>query len=420
MIFYLQEFLVNQELNIQLATLVSIIIAIIGLLITALFFNKLGRQHGLKLISRIALKSNNQWDDILLKRKVFNRFSHFIPAMVIYISTPFVFTGHQQLISVITSITNIYMVIIVALTIGAILNAVLDIYRTHPVAKEIPIKGFMQVIKLIIYFISGVLVFSILLNKSPLYLISGFGALTAVLMLVFKDTLLGFVAGIQLTANRMIANGDWIEMPKFGADGEVLDVTLTTVKVRNWDNTVSTIPTYSLMTGSFKNWRGMSESDGRRIKRSIHIDINSIEFCTAEMLDRFSKINHLKDYMKNKLSEINADNQLESFKETVSSTHQNFNTRQLTNIGCFRAYVLHYLKNHPMINQQLTLLVRQLAPTQNGLPIEIYVFSTDKVWVNYEAIQADIFDHLLAVLHEFELNVFQNPGGRDFAKISVP
>jgi len=290
------------------------------------------------------------------------------------------------------------MIIIMMLVLDSLLNTVEDIYQTFRASKEIPIKGFIQVLKLALYFVAAIFVISILLNKTPVYLLSGIGALAAVMLLVFKDSILGFVAGIQLAANRMVSVGDWIEMPKYGADGDVLEVALTTVKVQNWDKTITTIPTYALISESFKNWRGMSESGGRRIKR-----------CNGEMLERFGKIQYISEYIETKKHE------LEEFNQATKVDNASLvNGRRMTNIGTFRAYVKAYLQNHPMINKDMTFLIRQLPPTEYGLPIEIYVFSKDKVWANYEAIQADIFDHILAVVPEFDLHVYQNPTGADF------
>jgi miniconductance mechanosensitive channel len=259
---------------------------------------------------------------------------------------------------------------------------------------------------------SGIFIVSILTDKSPWGVLSILGGFTVVLMLVFKDTILGFVASIQLSGHDMVRIGDWIEMPKYGADGDVIDVSIHTVKVRNWDKTITTIPTYGLVSDAFKNWRGMSESGGRRIKRALHIDMSSIKFCTDEMLERFNKFDFIKDYIAQKQEEINVYN-----KEHATDTFQLINGRRQTNIGVFRAYIIAYLKKHPKIHQNMTFLVRHLEPTQDGLPLQIYVFSNDQVWANYEAIQADIFDHLLAAVPEFELRVFQNPTGYDFSKI---
>ena len=266
--------------------------------------------------------------------------------------------------------------------------------------------------KLIINLFGIIIIISILSNKSPLYLLSGIGALTAVLMLVFKDTILSFVSSIQITSNDLFKVGDWVEAPQFGADGDVKDIALHTVKIQNWDKTISIIPTHKLIDSSFKNWRGMSESGGRRIKRSINIDVNSIKFCTESMLERYEKFDLIKEYIKNKLSEIEGHN------ISKDVTHEALvNGRALTNIGTFRAYIFAYLKNHPKIHQDMTFLIRQLAPTENGVPIQIYVFINDTNWVNYESVQSDIFDHFLAIAPEFDLRVFQNPTGNDFKRL---
>jgi miniconductance mechanosensitive channel len=261
---------------------------------------------------------------------------------------------------------------------------------------------------------AGIFIVSILTDQSPWGILSVLGGFTVVLMLVFKDTILGFVASIQLSGHDMVRVGDWIEMPKYGADGDVIDVTIHTVKVRNWDKTITTIPTYGLVSDAFKNWRGMSESGGRRIKRSMHIDMSSIKFCTDEMLEHFEKFELLKEYLQQKKEELSTYN-----KEHNVDGSQLINGRRQTNIGVFRAYIVAYLKNNPKIHQAMTFLVRHLEPTPDGLPIQIYVFSNDQAWANYEAIQADIFDHLLAAAPEFDLRVFQNPTGYDFSKIGV-
>ena len=288
------------------------------------------------------------------------------------------------------------------------MNASVDILQTSRFSRELPVKSVVQVLKLILYGIATIAVISLIIGQSPALLLSGLGAMTAVMMLVFKDSILGLVAGIQLSANQMVSSGDWIEMPKYGADGDVLEVALTTVKVQNWDKTITTIPTYTLITESFKNWRGMSESGGRRIKRSINIDIGSIKFCSQEMLERFSRIQHITEYLDKKRQEISSWNAAWNLEASDP-----LNGRQLTNVGTFRAYVVAYLRHHPMVHQDMTFLVRQLAPTAQGLPIEIYVFSRDQVWSNYEDIQADIFDHILAIAPAFDLSVYQSPSGGD-------
>ena len=359
--------------------------------------------------SRLIKRSSRAWDDMLLKNKVLKRLSHFAPALVIYLLSPLAFPDSPVLVAFFRNAAFIYMVIIALLVLDAFLNTFHDIYQTLEVSKAIPIKGFLQAVKIILVFIGGILILSTITNKTPLYFFSGLGALTAVLMLIFKDAILGFVAGIQLSANNMVRKGDWIEMPQFGADGDVLDVSLTTVKVQNWDKTITTIPTYALISHSFKNWRGMQESEGRRIKRALYIDMTSIKFCDREMLERFGKMQYIREYIERKQEELTEYN-----KEHLIDESSLVNGRKLTNIGTFRAYVEAYLANHPKIHQKMTFLVRQLAPTDHGLPLEIYVFSNDQVWARYESIQADIFDHLLAAIPAFDLRIFQNPTGSDF------
>jgi miniconductance mechanosensitive channel len=401
---FINNWLVSQGLSGATAMFLARSIAVVLVIILSILANYVVKRFILSGLVYSAGRTATKWDDMLVKRGVFNRLANFAPALVIYIMTPLALAGYEQLITVIQSGTLVCIIVIAILAIDAFLNTVFDIYQTFEVSKEIPIRSPIQVLKIIIYFFGSILIISVILNKTPIYFLTGLGALSAVLMLVFKDAILGFVAGIQLTANKMVAPGDWVEMPKYNADGDVLEVGLTTVKVQNWDKTITMIPTYALISESFKNWRGMQESGGRRIKRSINIDISSIKFCTEEMLVRFSKIQYISDYIERKKKEIGEHNAALKIDESIL-----VNGRHLTNVGTFRAYVVAYLKHHPMISQEMTFLVRQLTPTEFGLPIQIYVFSKDKVWVNYEAIQADIFDHLLAVVPEFDLKVFQMP-----------
>jgi miniconductance mechanosensitive channel len=387
--------------------------ALVVVIILATIANIVAKRVVLLCVRYLVGRTETKIDDIFLERKVFTKLSHFAPAIVIYLLSPVALGGFELLSSVITHAAIIYMVVVGLLVIDSLLNAILDIYRTFEVSKEIPIKGFIQILKIVIYFFALIFIISILLGKSPVYLISGLGALTAVLLLIFKDSILGFVAGIQLTTNKMIAPGDWVEIPKYGADGDVLEITLSTVKVQNFDKTITTVPTYALITDSFKNWRGMAESEGRRIKRSVNIDLSTIRLCTEEMIERYARIEAIGPYIERKRLEIAEYNSARSIDDSVL-----VNGRRLTNVGTFRAYLEHYLRSHPMINRSMTLMVRQLAPTEHGLPIEIYVFSSDKDWVNYEAIQADIFDHILAVVPEFDLKVFQNPSGSDFKALA--
>lgn len=383
---------------------------VVLLVVFAAFISDLAaKRFILSLIKGFVAKTDTRLDDILFERKVFLRIAHLAPAVVIYVLAPSALDGYTNLVSFVETLSLLWIFFSVVLAIDAIINAVYDIYQGTSMSREIPIKGVIQAVKLVLYLMAVIVFVALAIRKSPFYLLSGLGAMTAILMLVFKDVILGFASGIQLTANRMVAHGDWVEMPKYGADGEVIDIALTTVKVQNWDKTITTIPTHALISESFKNWRGMSEAEGRRIKRAINIDMGSIRFCDEAMLMDFSLISLIKDYLERKRLEISEENRAAAVDESSP-----VNGRRLTNIGTFRAYVAAYLRNHPMINQDMTLIVRQLAPSEKGLPIEIYVFCRDKAWANYESIQSDIFDHILAVIPQFGLRIFQNPTGSDF------
>jgi miniconductance mechanosensitive channel len=363
-------------------------------------------------IARLVRRSKNTWDDVFVERKVFNRLAHLAPALIIYYALQFIFEA-ENLVNFLKHLTQSCMVLIVVLVIDAVLNALHEIYRRLPVSRGRNIKGFVQVLKIIFYFIAIILVISIFSGEAPKTLLTGLGALAAVIMLVFKDTILGFVASIQLAANKMVNIGDWISMPKYNADGDVIDINLTSVKVQNWDKTIASIPTYALVSDSFNNWKGMEESGGRRIKRSINIDMRSVAFLNPGQIEKLRKYYLLADYIKMKEKEIEEYNQSLELDDSVVT-----NGRRMTNLGTFRVYLENYLLNHPKIHKDMTFLVRHLQPTEKGLPLEIYVFSNDQAWTNYEAIQADIFDHILAIIPEFGLRVFQNPTGEDFQRLT--
>ena len=364
-------------------------------------------------LERFSSFTSQQWDNVLVDKHVFQRLLNFIPLILIYLLTSPILAGTAWL-SLSQTLISILFLIAGMLAIDALLNALVGIYANSTISKEISITPFVQVLKLGLYFVTGILLLSLLLQKTPLYFLSGLGALTAVLMFVFKDILMGFVAGIQLIANKMVAPKDWIEMPKYGADGDVIEITLTTVKVQNFDNTITTIPTYALINESFKNWRNMNLSGGRRIKRYVNIDLSSIKFCDSEMLERFTRIQLISKDIQARQEEIKVHNKEHHVDESTL-----VNGRRLTNIGVFRSYVEAYLWQHPLIHNDMTFLIRQLSPRENGLPIEIYVFCKDTDWTVYESVQADIFDHILAVVPEFNLRVFQEPSGSDFKKILI-
>ena len=413
MLELITDLLVRSHIDAATARIVARGVVIVLIIVLSVLTNVLVKRPLLAVLSSLIARTKSKWDDTFLENNVLNQLAHLGPALVIYVMAPLALEGHEKAIDFAADAVQIYMILVSILVINAFLNAVLDIYRTFEIAREIPITGFVQVAKIVAYFLGGILVVCILLDQTPIFFLSGIGALTAILLLVFRDAILGFVAGIQLITNKMLSPGDWIEMPKYGADGDVLDIALTTVKVQNWDKTITTIPTYALISNSFKNWQGMQESGGRRIKRSVYIDVNTIKLCTEEMLGGFSKIQYISEYIERKKEEVARYNAASHVDETSV-----VNGRRLSNIGTFRAYVIAYLKNHPMINQDMTFLVRQLSPTEHGLPLEIYVFCKDQVWANYEAIQADIFDHILAVVPEFDLRVFQHPTGSDFKEFA--
>jgi miniconductance mechanosensitive channel len=376
------------------------ILITIALLLICAIANFITKRVVLKLISK-AVKSNNyKWDDILLESKVFHRASLVVPGFIIYIFAGF----YNDFQPAMQKFAVTYILIVFTIVIKSLLDAMDSIYRQHPVSNERPIKGLLQIIEIAVYIIIGIAIVSNLINQNPIYMLSGIGAVTAVISLIFKDIIIGFVSGIQLTWNDMLRIGDWVEMPKYGTDGDVIDITLTTVKIQNWDKTISTIPTQAFVTDSFKNWRGMKNFGARRIKRPVFIDMYSIKICTDEMIERFKKIEYISERSK-EIEEYNKENNID--------TELPINGRQLTNIGVFRIYVLNYIRNNFKIYQDTTPMVRQLAPSENGIPIEIYAFVSSTEWAKYEEVQSDIFDHILAVMDIFELKVFQNPTGND-------
>jgi miniconductance mechanosensitive channel len=364
--------------------------------------------HGINAVIR---RSSVTWDDIFMRFYVFERLAILVPILILDLLIPIVLTEHPLISALIDRFLSALLVFFIIRAVYSGLNAIDEIADLNHVNRRLPVKSFVQLTKLFLFFIGLIVVFAILADQSPIYFFSGLGVATGLVMLVFRDTILGFVAGIQLAANRMVSKGDWIQMDKYAADGAVEDVTLTTVKVRNWDNTITMIPAYALVSDAFKNWRGMSESGGRRIKRSINIDVNSIQFLTDEERLRLGKVNYLKEYLPQTFSEISVAN------ANISDIDMKVNGRRLTNIGTFRAYLQEYLRRHDKIHKDMTLMVRQLAPTTEGLPIELYIFTNDIRWTYYEAIQADIFDHIFAVLPEFGLRAFQNPTGTDLRSI---
>ncbi len=387
------------------------LLSLAALVLVAWIANFIVRRVLLRVAARLVAASPLTWDDALLARGVLSRLAHAVPALVIASGIGAVPGLHEVVAAVVRNVALAYVALTIALSISNLLDAINDEYVAHsPRANERPIKGYLQVLKIIIFVIAAVLMVAALIERSPLLLLSGFGAMSAVLMLVFKDSILSLVASVQLNSNDMLRVGDWIEMPSQNADGDVIDMALNTVKVQNWDKTITTIPTYRLISDSFKNWRGMQESGGRRIKRALLIDQSSVRFLAAEERDRLRRIALIDPYLDAKRQELEDWN-----RDLLAAGKDPVNTRRVTNIGTFRAYVEQYLRAHPGINQGMTLMVRQLAPGPTGLPIELYCFTASVAWVAYENTQSDIFDHLIAMLPEFGLRLYQAPGGADLA-----
>lgn len=384
-------------------------LGLVALALAAFVANWVTRRVLLRLVEAFVKRTTFTWDDVLLDQGVLSRLAHVVPALIVSQGIVLVPDVPNALDVVVRNVALAYVALTIGLSIINLLNAGNELYeKTNPNAKARPIKGYLQLAKFFIFVFSAVIVVATLIERSPLLLLSGFGAMSAVLMLVFKDTILSLVASFQLASNDMLRVGDWIEMPSLGADGDVIDMALNTVKVQNWDKTITTIPTYKLIESSFKNWRGMQETGGRRIKRSLLIDQSSIRFLTNDERNRLKRFGLIDEYLEQKRIEIEAYNArlIEAGKDPV-------NTRRVTNIGTFRAYATFYLKAHPGVHQGLSLMVRQLAPEPTGLPLELYCFTNTVSWVPYEGIQADIFDHLIAILPEFGLRLYQQPSGAD-------
>ena len=401
----------------QLASIHPLLPAVAGsliLLLVAVLADLVAKRLLLVLVRMAVTRTRFAWDDALVAHKVFARLAQIVPAIIIYVGIGLVPDYPDAVEQVVRNVVRAYMILMLVLTVTALMSAVNQIYESRPESSGRPIKGFVQLAQVGIYILGAIMVIAVLIDRSPVVLLSGLGALAAVLLIVFRDTLLSLVASVQLTGQDMIRVGDWLEVPQFGADGDVIDVALYTVTVQNWDKTITKIPTHRLISDSFKNWRGMAESGGRRIKRSINVDFNSIRFLSDEEVQRFTGFALLKDYIKTKEAELKAYNQA-----LHAPGESGVNLRRLTNIGTFRAYIYNYLKHHPKIHERMTLIVRQLQPGTEGLPMEIYCFSNDTEWAAYEGIQDDIFDHVFAIAPEFGLRLYQRPAGADLKEIGV-
>ena len=411
---FISRWLASRELSAPLALAAERVAVVIAVLAVAWVANFVVRRLIVRALHRLALRSRVTWDNRIVEHGVLVHLSRVVPGLILYLSAPLIAPEVPWVVLTIRRIAEVWMIVVIALALDAGLDVAGDLYREHhEFARQRPIKGILQLAKVVLFLVAAVLALTTLVDQSPLGILSGLGALSAVLLLVFRDPILGFVSGIQLSANNMVQIGDWIEMPKYEADGEVVDMTLQTIKVQNWDKTFTTIPIYALVSDSFRNWRGMTESGGRRIKRAINIDMRSVRFLDDEMFERFRRFSRIREYLderKEQIERYNAEHNID-LSDSVSG-------RRMTNLGTFRAYVSAFLAQHPQIRQDMTFLVRHLPPGPTGIPIEIFVFSADQRWPAYETIQADIFDHLLGVIPEFDLRVYQEPSGSDLARVA--
>lgn len=410
---FLHQWLGQFNLSEQMIDLLAIVILCTGIIVVAVAATFIIRRTFLPIILRWVQNNNYKWDDALINSGFLQKASWFIPVMVISLSIDTLLDHNTPAYIFIKRFASSAYVIVAVLSVAALLNAINEIHKLYAKTRRYHLQAYVDALKIILYLFGVIFITSIITGRTPWGILSILGGLTAVTMLIFKDSILGFVASLQLTATNMVQVGDWIEMPQYGADGNVISMTIHTIRIQNFDKTITTIPTYALVSTSFKNWRGMSDSGGRRIKRSINIDMASIRFCSDEMLEKFRKMSLIREYIATKQQEIDVAN-----KELNDDSSILINGRRQTNVGVFRAYIIAYLKSNSQIHSNMTFLVRQLQPHENGLPIEIYVFSKDQVWSNYEAIQADIFDHLLAAAPEFGLRIFQNPTGSDLRSFS--
>lgn len=391
----------------SLSLLIITVIVLLGI-------DWLTRKFLLAIFTNLILKTKTQVDDYLVKNKVLEKLAHLVPVIIADILLSIVFAGYPDWLNAITKIVDIVLILTILQVINAILKTFTDILRRQKAFVDKPLDSYLQVAQIFLVFIAGTIIFSLVTGKSPISFLVSLGAASAILMLIFKDTILGFVASIQVSANDSVRVGDWIEMQKYGADGTVLKITLNNVKVQNFDNTIVSIPTHTFLTDSFKNYRGMQESGGRRIKRAINIKISSIRYLTESEINDLRSIHLLKPFIEERQEEINNYNQSHDVDQSNL-----VNGRRMTNVGLFRAYITRYAQQNPNIHQDFTLMVRQLAPSENGLPLELYMFTNSIVWHEYEEIMANIFDHLFAAIKYFHLEIFELPASDDIRKTLI-
>ncbi len=409
---WIKSFLTSSLLSPEKAAYMHFAIMFVSLIVVCFLIWFFSRIIIIRFVKRIVRRSAATWDDMLYKFKVFRSLSFIVMAFVIGAVVPVMFRDFPNWREMAVAASKVYIVLSFMFAINALLNAILGILEGVDSLKDKPLRSYKQVAKILFYLVGFVLILAILVNQSPVYILTGFGAVTAVFLLIFRDPILGFVASIQMSAIDLVRVGDWITVDKYGADGEVIEINLTTIKVQNWDMTITIVPSYAIVSESFKNWRGMQESPGRRIKRFINIKISSIKFCDEELFKRLLSVERIQDYLKHRDSEIAQYNKENNVNKAVL-----INGRHMTNIGIFRVYAEKYLEQNPNINNDMTFVVRQLQATEHGLPLEIYAFSKLKDFENFEKVAADIFDHLLASVPYFDLEIFQSPSGSDMQKL---
>lgn len=405
----LEEFIINSGLKFHFLKEVKLIVLLAVLLLLILITYPIAKNIFTRLLKRISTKTNTLFDNFLIQNNITKYIARLVPLIIATYMVPLILEDYKPFLSLAELLLNIYGITTAILIIRSFLRAVRDYLKIKDAFKDKPIDSYAQVMMIILYFIAGILIFTTITGKSVITFFTTLGAASAILLLVFKDTILGFVASIQVTVNDMVRIGDWITMEKYGADGDVIEITLTTVKIQNFDKTITTIPTYNLISDSFKNWRGMQTWGGRRIKRPIKIKIASIRYLSESDLMQLSKIQLIADYISKKKQEIEEDNSKKSSDRSLL-----INGRSLTNIGIFRKYIDAYLKSNPNLHPEMTMMVRQLEPKSDGIPLEIYAFTNDTKWINYENIMADIFDHIMAAASYFDLEIFESPSSGDF------
>lgn len=406
----IQTWLTEQGVNEVYLNSSSLSIGLIIIFVISSLSFYIAKYYLLNIVKRIIIHSKNTWDDALIEHNVLNRMTLLIPFILVLFLVPIILSDESSAKPILVVLSKVILTFQIARCISALLNVSRSFYQETAKQRYVPLNAIIQVIKLALYLVASIVIVSLIINRSPVYLLSGLGALTAVLLLIFQDTIKGLVASIQISANKMVVAGDWVELPKYGADGDVLEIGLSTVKIENFDKTITTVPTYALISDSFKNWRNMYHTGARRIKRSIIIDVASIDFYSAEKVQQLSNASLLNSYLADKKQQIYQENTIADEDTSLAK----INNRQLTNIGTFRAYITEYLKKNNQIRTDLTCMVRQLCATDSGLPLEIYCFAATTDWRAYEAIQADIFDHLFAIAPQFGLRVFQHPSGSDW------